>query len=124
MGDGAVIWVVGVTFHTICGILFTRPHFFQISKLFPLINRIILSKMEKMSVYDAAIQEELEQLQEIVQRGADVNEGGDNGWTPLFIAADCDAMETVRYLVEQGADIEKAGKTVKLHSWLLLGTVA
>ena len=72
----------------------------------------------EMSVFDAVLQG-----QELMQQGADVNEGADNGWTPLKIAADSGLMDTVRYLVEQGADIEKAGEDSQTPIMAVLGMV-
>ena len=61
----------------------------------------------------------------LVESGANVHEGRDNGGTPLFIAAERGHVEVVRLLLEFGAATNKAKKNgtpplhaaVHLHRW-------
>ncbi|OAL29898.1 hypothetical protein AYO22_01804 [Fonsecaea multimorphosa] len=45
----------------------------------------------------------------LIDRGADVNEKGSGGWTPLIIAASCNSLEGVQLLLDNGADVDIAG---------------
>jgi protein phosphatase 1 regulatory subunit 12A len=41
----------------------------------------------------------------LVKRGADVNRGDNEGWTPLHASASCGFKSIARLLVEKGADV-------------------
>ena len=51
-----------------------------------------------------------EVVQELLDRGADVNKTGDDGATPLLTASRLGFRVVVQTLVEAGADLEKASK--------------
>ena len=50
----------------------------------------------------------LEVVRMLVERGADVNARGRNGYTPLHYAAEQDNVEVADYLISHGADMEAA----------------
>jgi protein phosphatase 1 regulatory subunit 12A len=41
----------------------------------------------------------------LVSRGADVNRGDNEGWTPLHATASCGFLSIARHLMERGADV-------------------
>lgn len=41
----------------------------------------------------------------LVQHGADVNRGDNEGWTPLHATASCGFLSIAKYLIEHGADV-------------------
>jgi protein phosphatase 1 regulatory subunit 12A len=41
----------------------------------------------------------------LVSRGADVNRGDNEGWTPLHATASCGFLSIARLLIESGADV-------------------
>jgi uncharacterized protein len=49
-------------------------------------------------------------VRELIDSGADVNESGEQGWTPLCWAAGKGNLEMVTLLVEKGADVFKCGR--------------
>ena len=63
----------------------------------------------------AAMNEDLDQVQKLIDAGADVNARDENGWTPLFYAATIRETNTMlELLVSHGAEVkatDKLGKT-------------
>ena len=43
----------------------------------------------------------------LADRGADVNIGRNDGYTPLRVAAELDHVETIKTLMEKGADVNR-----------------
>ncbi|WEW56792.1 hypothetical protein PRK78_002246 [Emydomyces testavorans] len=52
----------------------------------------------------------LETMQSLLQRGADVNERTKEGWTPLIHAVECNSETRCRFLLENGADVNATTK--------------
>jgi uncharacterized protein len=53
---------------------------------------------------------QLDTLRELLASGAEVNEQGEQGWTPLNWAAGKGDLDMVKLLVENGADVFKIGR--------------
>ena len=53
----------------------------------------------------ACIDDNLEMVEFLVQRGADVNRGDNEGWTPLHATASCGFLSIAKFLLEAGADV-------------------
>ena len=62
----------------------------------------------KMDLLAAAKTNNLERVRLLVEQGADKDEGGIGGYTPLFWASRKGQLQVARYLVEQGATLDKA----------------
>lgn len=41
----------------------------------------------------------------LVEQGADVNRGDNEGWTPLHATASCGFLSIAKYLIEHGANV-------------------
>ncbi|KAH8834271.1 hypothetical protein DL96DRAFT_1810581 [Flagelloscypha sp. PMI_526] len=68
----------------------------------------------------AAVEENLEVAQFLVERGADVNAAGGPFGTPLQAAAQCASLEIVKLLVDNGAEVNRveAGRTaLQVATW-------
>ena len=48
-----------------------------------------------------------------LEKGADINHGNADGWTPLMYAIQGKNLENVKLLLERGADVKKADKDGK-----------
>jgi ankyrin repeat protein len=57
-------------------------------------------------LWDAVRYGELDEVQQIVKDGANVNVIETDGWTPLHEASNNGDLETVRFLVNSGADVD------------------
>jgi hypothetical protein len=53
---------------------------------------------------------DLEAMQRLLSSGADVNQGDEQGWSPLNFAAGRGDLITVKFLIERGADPFKVGR--------------
>ncbi|CAH1389685.1 unnamed protein product [Nezara viridula] len=53
----------------------------------------------------ACIDDNLELVEFLVENGADVNKGDNEGWTPLHATASCGFLSIARYLIEKGANV-------------------
>uniref|UniRef100_A0A182WKS2 ANK_REP_REGION domain-containing protein n=1 Tax=Anopheles minimus TaxID=112268 RepID=A0A182WKS2_9DIPT len=53
----------------------------------------------------ACIDDNLDMVEFLVQKGADVNRKDNEGWTPLHATASCGFLSIARYLIENGADL-------------------
>jgi ankyrin repeat protein len=63
---------------------------------------------------------EVDTVKELIDGGADVNEPGEQGWTPLNWAAGKGNVELVTLLVEKGADVFKAGRDQRTPQMIAL----
>jgi len=58
-----------------------------------------------VDIWDAIIAQDAERVSTIIARGANVNQEGNGGQTPLHLAAECDAVDCVSVLLKHGADV-------------------
>lgn len=56
-------------------------------------------------ILQACIEDNLDMVEFLVQNGANVNLGDNEGWTPLHAAASCGFFSIAKYLIEFGADV-------------------
>lgn len=56
-------------------------------------------------ITQACIDDNLEMVEFLVENGADVNRGDNEGWTPLHATASCGFLSIAKYLIEHGADV-------------------
>ena len=66
--------------------------------------------MEEKALIEAAKSGDLRAAEGILMSGADVNQGDEQGWTPLNFAAGKGDLPMVKLLVEKGADVFKVGR--------------
>ncbi|MGH9764818.1 MAG: ankyrin repeat domain-containing protein [Blastocatellia bacterium] len=66
--------------------------------------------MSEMALIEAVKSGDRESVEQIINNGADVNQGDEQGWTPLNFAAGKGNLPLVKLLVEKGADIFKVGR--------------
>jgi hypothetical protein len=66
------------------------------------------------NIFKAAIQGQLEVIQDLVSRGTSVNSRNKNGSTPLFLAARAGNCQICRWLLEHGADVDARCTTQRL----------
>ena len=52
-------------------------------------------------------------IKELIDLGADINQAGEQGWTPLNWAAGKGSLEVTALLVEKGADVFKTGRDLR-----------
>jgi hypothetical protein len=64
--------------------------------------------LSKIPLFLAACSGDLVEMQNLVQRGADIYKANKDGQSPLSIAAQHGHLSVVQYLVQQGADKDKA----------------
>ncbi|NSM56492.1 ankyrin repeat domain-containing protein [Wolbachia endosymbiont of Atemnus politus] len=69
-------------------------------------------------LFDAVEQGNLSKVQECLEKGADVNDTNNWGWTPLHWAASDGKLEIVKFLVSKGANIH-AVKPVRNNNFFL-----
>ena len=63
---------------------------------------------------------EVNTVKELLDGGADVNEPGEQGWTPLNWAAGKGNLELVTLLVDKGADVFKVGRDQRTAQMIAL----
>lgn len=63
---------------------------------------------------------QLTRVKELIDSGADVNQPGEQGWTPLNWAAGKGNLEIVTLLVENGADVFKVGRDQRTPNMIAL----
>ncbi|HZS44120.1 MAG TPA: ankyrin repeat domain-containing protein [Blastocatellia bacterium] len=70
----------------------------------------IYDNLKNTPLIEAVKSGQLSEIRQLIESGADVNQPGEQGWTPLNWAAGRGDLEAVRLLVENGADIFKVGR--------------
>jgi len=66
--------------------------------------------MNNLELIEAARAGDSQAVESLLKTGADINQGDDQGWTPLNFAAGRGDLEMVKLLVERGADVFKVGR--------------
>lgn len=66
--------------------------------------------MSDLSLIEAVKASDFAEAEKLIQKGADVNQGDEQGWTPLNFAAGKGELPLIKLLVENGADIFKVGR--------------
>lgn len=66
--------------------------------------------MSNQSLIDAVKARDTAEVEKLILSGVDVNEGDEQGWTPLNFAAGEGNLPLVKLLIEKGADIFKTGR--------------
>src|SRR5215471_19355169 len=62
------------------------------------------------ALFEAAREGNLPTVEKLIDSGADVNQGDDQGWTPLNFAAGKGNLDMVKLLIKKGADPFKVGR--------------
>src|ERR1017187_4888420 len=57
------------------------------------------------TLHEAVLSGNLAGVKRQLDRGADINAKGPDGWTPLMLAADKGKLEVVKILLDRGADV-------------------
>jgi uncharacterized protein len=70
----------------------------------------IYDNLKNTPLIEAVKTGQLETVKELIASGVDVNESGEQGWTPLNWAAGQGHLEIVKLLVANGADLFKVGR--------------
>ena len=64
--------------------------------------------------FQACIDDNLEMVEFLVQRGADVNRGDNEGWTPLHATASCGFLSIAKFLLDHGANVSSVNNDGEL----------
>ena len=70
----------------------------------------IYDNLTNTPLIEAVRSGEVSRVKELIDSGADVNQAGEQGWTPLNWAAGKGNVEVTTLLVESGADVFKTGR--------------
>src|SRR5262249_58866336 len=77
-------------------------------------RQLILARREEhcmdQALFEAARGGDLETAERLLESGADVNQGDEQGWTPLNFASGRGNLAMVKLLIEKGADPFKTGR--------------
>ena len=81
----------------------------------------LLQSMFAHKLHKAVQKGDLKRVQKLVAKGADVNEPGPNGASPLFFAANTGSVQVAKFLLSKGARVNllTPGGGTALHSALL-----
>jgi len=80
----------------------------------------IYDNLTNTPLIDAVRSGEVNTVTDLLDGGADVNEPGEQGWTPLNWAAGKGNLELVSLLVERGADVFKVGRDQRTPQMIAL----
>jgi ankyrin repeat protein len=80
----------------------------------------IYDNLTNTSLIDAVRAGEVNTVKDLLDGGADVNEPGEQGWTPLNWAAGKGNLELVTLLVDRGADVFKVGRDQRTPQMIAL----
>jgi len=80
----------------------------------------IYDNLTNTPLIDAVRSGEVNTVKGLLDGGADVNEPGEQGWTPLNWAAGKGNLELVTLLVEKGADVFKVGRDQRTPQMIAL----
>lgn len=62
--------------------------------------------MDRSALHYAALDNEIERVDELIRQGSDINRADVNGFTPLHIAGQQYSVEAARLLLEAGATVD------------------
>ena len=80
----------------------------------------IYDNLTNTPLIDAVRAGEVSAVKELLDGGADVNQPGEQGWTPLNWAAGKGHLELVTLLVDRGADVFKVGRDQRTPQMIAL----
>jgi len=80
----------------------------------------IYDNLTNTPLIDAVRGGEVNTVKELIDGGADVNQPGEQGWTPLNWAAGKGNLDLVTLLVENGADVFKVGRDQRTPQMIAL----
>lgn len=80
----------------------------------------IYDNLTNTPLIDAVRGGEVNTVKELIDGGADVNQPGEQGWTPLNWAAGKGNLDLVTLLVEKGADVFKVGRDQRTPQMIAL----
>lgn len=69
--------------------------------------------MSDLELIEAVKAGDYETAEKLIEKGVDINQQDQQGWTPLNFAAGKGSMSLVKLLVEKGADVFRAGRDMR-----------
>jgi len=90
--------------------------FSLISVIFILLVGIAMTGCATTPLYDATIRGDIKKVTDMLDGGADINEGY-MGWTPLLTASSIGKTEIVKALLDRGADINSTTNFAYYRNW-------
>jgi uncharacterized protein len=76
--------------------------------------------MNDLELIEAVKAGDYETAEKLIEKGVDINQQDQQGWTPLNFAAGKGGMSLVRLLVEKGADVFKTGRDMRTSYMIAL----
>lgn len=76
--------------------------------------------MSELQLHELVKAADLDGIKALLDSGVDVNEGDEQGWTPLNWAAGKGQVEILSLLVEKGADVLKVGRDLRTPRMIAL----